>query len=133
MSNNTPKKTTAADVVEQAVEEKLVVPAQQKVDARTPEEVAADAIDEIFEEPNTGEGPELKVIEGEKGNKKSLKERVEAARALAGKHKKALVVLGIAGATTAVALYRNFKSQTDAEQVEEVTEEQTETIEEPAA
>jgi len=125
MSNNTPKKTvTASDVVEQAVEENLVVPAQKKV------EISEEGVTVVEE---TAEGsPELTVIEGEKGAKKSFKERVEAVRSLANKHKKALVVLGIAGATASVALYRNFKSQAD-EIVEEVTEEQTETSDEPAA
>ena len=126
MSNNAPKKTvTTSDVVEQAVEENLVVPAQKKV------EISEEGVT-VVEEPKTGEGPELTVIEGEKGAKKSLKERVEAVRALATKHKKALVVLGIAGATASVALYRNFKAQA-AEIVEEVAEEQTETTDEPAA
>lgn len=99
---NTP--ATVEDVVAKAAEEKLVTVPQQET--RTPEEVAADAVDEIFENG--------------KDNKKSLKDRVADAKAKLSEHRKLVVAVGIAVVVASVSAYKQAaKKKAESEMLEE--------------
>lgn len=117
--STTPKKTvTPADVVAKAAEEKLVVPAQL-----TPEEQAAEAVEEVFEEADKQAEPKLTVIEGEKGEKKPLKVRLAEATEKVKKHKKALAITAAAVGVVSLTVAKYFKNQALAALDEVVAEE----------
>lgn len=113
MSKNAAAKTTAADLVEQAVEEKLVVPAQAEGEAKDVEETTA-------ADTETNEnGPELKVIEG---GKKSLKERLAGVTEKLKKNQKALIAVGAAASVAALAFAKYAKKKAEEALVEEQVE-----------
>lgn len=95
MSSKNSAKTTAADLVDQAVEEKLVVPAQAEGEAKIEE---------------TTEAPELKVIEG---GKKSLKERLSEATGHLKKNQKVLIAVGAAASIAALTFAKYAKKKAE--------------------
>jgi hypothetical protein len=117
--SNAPKKTTAADVAAQAAEEKLVVPTQADKPAVSTVEITEDGVS-ILDEQDT---PELTVIEGEKGAKKSFKERVSELGEKLKANKKALALTVAAVGVTTVAVVTFVKTQAVAALDEVVAEE----------
>jgi coenzyme F420-reducing hydrogenase gamma subunit len=119
MSSKNSAKTTAADLVDQAVEEKLVVPAQAEGEAK---------VEETGNAAETTETPELKVIEG---GKKSLKERLSEVTGHLKKNQKALIAVGAAASVAALAFAKYAKKKAEEtlelEQVEPELIEDTET------
>lgn len=101
MSSKNSAKTTAADLVDQAVEEKLVVPAQAEGEAK---------VEETENAAETTEAPELKVIEG---GKKSLKERLSEATGHLKKNQKVLIAVGAAASIAALTFAKYAKKKAE--------------------
>lgn len=96
MANNAKNNVTAADVVAQAAEEKLVektVPAQSEKTESVTEEVTVTTTET--------ESPELTVLEG---GKKTFKERLTALAKKVEENKKLVVAVGVAAAAATVAI-----------------------------
>jgi hypothetical protein len=124
--SNTAKKTTPADVVAQAAEEKLVVPAQGE-SKETVEEPKLKVIDQ--------DGEQVKGDTEDEKTKKSLKERAEALSAKLKEHKKAIIVLGVSAGVATVAVVKYVKKQAGENLVEELDQvvPEAEVTDEPAA
>jgi hypothetical protein len=125
---NTAKKTTPADVVAQATEEKLVVPAQQTVEV-SDESVTVIKSDEQEDTDVVG----LTLIEG---GKQSLKNKFSGLVTKAGQHKKALLgtvaVIGVITFTAVKYAKKQVEEVLD-ESATETTENETLVVDESAA
>lgn len=109
MSNTTAKKNVSpADVVEKAVDDKLVVPAQAEGEKKVMEPSDVQKGDEEQDGPQSE--PKLTVIEG---GKRTFKNKLSAAKEKVAQRKKALLVtVGVVGTITLIAVkYAKSKAE----------------------